>query len=247
MKAVSKFKGLLSHKRPEYLDGDYGGNMLSEPPEEIDSPLLRTHSDTLANRKAVEGHLVFEGISRDIQVNENLGVIHESQAKGDDPSITPHSKALPPGSKIPTAPLTSHSSNEGFESPQIDAGRGHAHDPLEDTLFLNIGPSHDTPGVDPGSTPIVSESPGAVDINVYEKAYEEEIQKILQARPTQHHRPTLFLTKRVEQVAHLRDHKDITDFSRASPSKEHHLLPLTSIAELAKSKIMAERKEESAK
>lgn len=244
MKAVSKFKGLIARKRPQYMDGDFGGQMLSEPPEEMDSYLYRAHSDTLPNRKPVEGHLVFEGITRDLQINDNLGVVHESIAR-DDPTITPNSKALPPGSKLPAAPLSTRNSNEGVESPKLETGKGQAHDPLEDTLFLNIGARHDTPEVLPGSAPIVSESPGAVDINVYEKAYEEEIQKILQAKKTNNHRPTLFLTKRVEQVAHLRDHKDITDFSRASPSAEGHHLPLTAFAELAKSKIVAERNKES--
>ena len=129
---------------------------------------------------------------------------------------------------------------EGAISPRSDTGRGHAHDPLEDTLFLSIGSSSDSPAQLPGDIPVVSESPGVVDMNVYEKAYEEEIQRILAAKATGH-RPTLYLTKRVEGTKHLREHKDITDFSRVA-SVAGATLGLTKLAEAAKDHVVAERK-----
>lgn len=71
--------------------------------------------------------------------------------------------------------------------------RGHAHDPLQDHLYLYIGPSTFSgassnadrratfaPGGYDEDVPIVSESPGAADIDIYETAYTEEIERIRQ-------------------------------------------------------------------
>jgi [calcium/calmodulin-dependent protein kinase] kinase len=250
MKAATKFKRLLTRKRPQFMDNAFGeSNMLSEPPEDIDSPLVRSHSDTLSDRKAVEGHLVSKGITRNIQIDTQLRAIHEVIGKDELKEIqreplSSHSSALPSGSVLPSN--DSHTSEAGTPtgilSPRSETGKGQAHDPLEDTLFLNIGSSSDTPEPLPGSPPIVSESPSAADVNVYEKAYEEEIQRILKAK-TRGHRPTIYLTKRVETIARLRDHEDITDFSR-STVKEGPKLGFAALTDLAKSHIEAERKKQ---
>jgi [calcium/calmodulin-dependent protein kinase] kinase len=87
-------------------------------------------------------------------------------------------------------------------------GKGQAHNPLEDTLFLNIGTGEDFAPQDTSPYPIVSESPSNIDINVYETAYREEVQRI-KANSTsagpQARRPTLYLTRRVEHAKSLRD------------------------------------------
>jgi [calcium/calmodulin-dependent protein kinase] kinase len=100
-------------------------------------------------------------------------------------------------------------------APTTPIGKGHAHNPLEDTLFLNIGTGEDyLPEPEDGC--VVSESPSNVDMNVYETAYEEEVQRIIAQRRDQYNananrRPTLYLTRRVENVKSIRDSDAIFD------------------------------------
>ncbi|KAF1837882.1 Pkinase-domain-containing protein [Decorospora gaudefroyi] len=126
-------------------------------------------------------------------------VIHESMSFRLTPSPSPMVPTLPVSSSAPTTPL----------------GKGHAHNPLEDTLFLNIGTGEDyLPEPEDGC--VVSESPSNVDMNVYETAYEEEVQRIIAQRRDQYNananrRPTLYLTRRVENVKSIRDSDAIFD------------------------------------
>jgi [calcium/calmodulin-dependent protein kinase] kinase len=128
-------------------------------------------------------------------------VVHENMSSRPGPLHSiPTPTAIGPPSSGPTTPL----------------GKGHAHNPLEDTLFLNIGTGEDFPP-DPEDGCIVSESPSNVDINVYETAYEEEVQRIIAQRREQfannaaNRRPTLYLTRRVENVKSIRDNDAIFD------------------------------------
>lgn len=118
-------------------------------------------------------------------------VVHENMSHRPAPS---KSISIPTGGAASSAPST-------------PVGKGHAHDPLQDTLFLDIGTGDDN--APPGANAhIVSESPGAVDINVYETAYREEVDRILarqQDSPSTPgagavRRPTLYLTRRIENV-----------------------------------------------
>ncbi|KAI6842696.1 Pkinase-domain-containing protein [Hortaea werneckii] len=96
-----------------------------------------------------------------------------------------------------------------------DHAKGHAHDPLEDTLFLSIGSSSAEPL--PGELssdqqqdplfPIVSESPPAVDINIYEEAYQDEMKRILERRGRRDQ--SIYLTRRVEHREDLKTHENI--------------------------------------
>jgi [calcium/calmodulin-dependent protein kinase] kinase len=108
----------------------------------------------------------------------------------------------------PSATPSIPTPNALTSGPSTPIGKGHAHDPLEDTLFLNIGTGEDSASAD---TFFVSESPSNVDINVYEAAYEEEVQRIIAARKDQHRRPTLYLTRRVEDIKRIRDSDCVFD------------------------------------
>lgn len=85
--------------------------------------------------------------------------------------------------------------------------RGHAHDPLEDQLYLRIGPStfagHSTAETDSDSfgddVYMVSESPGAADVDIYETAYRDEIERILARAQEQDKEPQVYLTRRVDE------------------------------------------------
>jgi [calcium/calmodulin-dependent protein kinase] kinase len=124
----------------------------------------------------------------------------------------------------PSHPATTPTGLIPSSAPTTPIGKGHAHNPLEDTLFLNIGTGEDyLPEPEDGC--IVSESPSNVDdLNVYETAYEEEVQRIIAQRKDQHNasananasasanrRPTLYLTRRVENVKSIRDSDAIFD------------------------------------
>ncbi|KAK5467696.1 hypothetical protein LTS15_000669 [Exophiala xenobiotica] len=91
-----------------------------------------------------------------------------------------------------------------------DVGRrGHAHDPLEDQLYLYIGPSTFS-GVSSNTDDdgtfmphdddmlVVSESPGAADVDIYETAYRDEIERIMAQANEQNKEPHVFLTRRVD-------------------------------------------------
>ncbi|KAF2261125.1 Pkinase-domain-containing protein [Lojkania enalia] len=99
-------------------------------------------------------------------------------------------------------------------APNTPVGKGQAHDPLEDTLFLHIGTGEDMPPPS-DNTHIVSESPSNVDMNIYEAAYQEEIQRILKNKPESSRRPTLYLTRRVENIKAIRDNENIFDSGKA--------------------------------
>jgi [calcium/calmodulin-dependent protein kinase] kinase len=90
------------------------------------------------------------------------------------------SHRAPPSSQSTTLPGVVASS--GPSTPTL--GKGHAHNPLEDTLFLNIGTGEDSVQTEEDGC-IVSESPSNVDMNVYEAAYEEEVQRIIAQRKDQ--------------------------------------------------------------
>ncbi|KAK2880184.1 hypothetical protein FQN49_000477 [Arthroderma sp. PD_2] len=147
----------------------------------------------------------------------------------------------------------------------LEGTRGHARDPLEEeTLFLNIGPSNFSPNTENPSTKpnqeenvsissetagipipsnpnlteapmIVSESPPAADIDIYETAYREIIDRINnQSRERQSPTPKVYLNRRVEKkvpgasglwsiarrnskLADSSDPSDVTDRPRPRP------------------------------
>ncbi|KAL2859728.1 kinase-like domain-containing protein [Aspergillus pseudodeflectus] len=125
-------------------------------------------------------------------------------------------------SPSPQVPLSRASSTTTKRS--IEGTRGHARDPLEeDCPFLFIGPStftgsnipdpsntggpsmilepddSETPGADQSdvSYPMVSESPGAADFDIYETAYRQEVERI-RAHTTTRAVPMVYLTRRVD-------------------------------------------------
>lgn len=98
--------------------------------------------------------------------------------------------------------------------PTDSHAKGHAHDPLSDTLFLDVGTGQDGEGVAPPGgegSHVIMESPGAVEMDVYEAAYQEEMKKILDRKGKS---ATMYLTRRVEGNKDIREHEAIVDHSR---------------------------------
>jgi [calcium/calmodulin-dependent protein kinase] kinase len=245
MKAAKQFKRLILRKRPDLVEGIFGrGSKIVQPPLSMKQPIARAQSDNSSDRQPAEAALASKGIHRQIDISDDLQRLPESMdsvigAERPVPASSPTtmSKWAQRFKAKSPSPLAKASSS-GTESSHSDIPKGQAHDPLEDQLYLNVGSgAEDHVLSDSPETPVVSESPGAVDINVYEKAYEEEIQRILNERKT---KPTLYLTRRVEGAKHLRGQEHITNFSRVAATAVP-MLGFSKLVDMAKSHVEAER------
>jgi [calcium/calmodulin-dependent protein kinase] kinase len=170
---------------------------------------LASRSATIKSRPQVKGPIPSSPLSPQPVAGKDVKVVHENMSHRSQVSkpITIPSTAV---SSAPTTPL----------------GKGHAHDPLQDTLFLNIGTGEDASLASEESC-IVSESPSAVDIDIYDTAYREEVDRIVKRRevtpgagPSAGRRPTLYLTRRVEDVKSiLSDNNDCIFDHGKSPTE----------------------------
>lgn len=214
MKAVKKFKNSLSTKRPDIMEDILGGRArIVEPPLSMSpdaSPVHhRARSVDAHDRRAIEQVLATEGVHRDIDPEDfdstgprrkvSTGQTASKQTTDNEAEKTNQDANTPkPSKQAPHATPSARTSNSSTGAPQQDHGKGHAHDPLSDQLFLDVGPGgngnndDDAPPPDP---PVVSESPPAADIDIYETAYHSEVERI---RRMQGERATLYLTRRVE-------------------------------------------------
>ncbi|CAO2649599.1 Nn.00g069840.m01.CDS01 [Neocucurbitaria sp. VM-36] len=215
-----------------------------QPPLSMRPSVMRkSKSQDTHDRRPVESALTTEGVHHEIQIDDKNRKIPQTMDSmaytkpglkadtlGSRPSpmaaakSTPDTRQLssfdggkvihenvshrPESSKPITTPTTLPSS-----VPTTPIGKGHAHNPLEDLLYLSIG-TGDESSINTDDAYIVSESPSNVDINVYETAYEEEVQRIIAQRKDQYNnnrRPTLYLTRRVENLKSIRDNDCIFD------------------------------------
>ncbi|KAF2457205.1 kinase-like domain-containing protein [Lineolata rhizophorae] len=226
MKAARRFKQLLLKRRPELMEGIFGrGSRIVQPPLSMRPNHLHVTSKSVDthDRRPVEGALAAEGVHRGIDISDELkrlpeGMTHVAISAQDLPAeADPAESSQLPDEAGPSPRIVRQNNSataEGETESRKEWRKGQAHDPLEDTLFLNIGPG---PGdvVDVQNNVswtndghVVSESPAAVDINVYESAYQEEIQRILAAKGRG---ATLYLTRRVEGNKAIRENENIFD------------------------------------
>jgi [calcium/calmodulin-dependent protein kinase] kinase len=250
MKAVNKFKSLLWRRRPELMTGILGQDVrIVQPPLQLDSkedrPLNRTQSFNLDNRRPVEGASVSEGVHREIEprdTNEPIPLLHRmDSAVSIEPALGHMNEQPVPHHK------GQHSIDSANPAPHLDTRktessgeRGHAHDPMdEEPLWLGIGPGEDI-DISP-ETPICAESPTAAEFNIYDTAYQREVERI---RAAQGHQATVYLTRRVDSKkafkadAHMIDAPTELEVARqphagwkslldAAREKEKHIASLT--------------------
>ncbi|KAF4551394.1 Protein kinase domain-containing protein 40 [Elsinoe fawcettii] len=226
-KAVKRFKKLLFQRRPELMEGILGrSSRIVAPPAPIRAEygVRQSHSHDAHDRRPVESRLTAEGVHHELRVTESGRVTpqHADSLSGSTPdAISRSSTGLEkPGPGTPASATSSssvprgrrHDSSRNF-SPD-DSGRGHAHDPLLDILHLNIGAGPDSPiPDDPETSGIVCESPPGVEDNIYEKAYEEEMERILERRGKA---ATIYLTRRVEHNKTLSSRDGVVHNTRAA-------------------------------
>lgn len=213
--------------------GDTGEGRFSLPPTQLNAGKRlqqgmehRSQSLNTDDRKATESALVAEGVHRDLSVKfgpeEALQNAYaspltriSSRASSSDSDDDEDSAAL---TRLQTAfdksvgpnDLPPFRSSVHHARTTDDLGRrGHAHDPLEDYLYLRIGPStfagHSMQMDGDAFTPddddvyMVSESPGAADVDIYETAYRDEIERILAEAEANNQEPQVYLTRRVDE------------------------------------------------
>jgi calcium/calmodulin-dependent protein kinase kinase 2 len=217
MKAARKFKGLLQRKRPFLLDSILGGeeSRFVQPPAHIDpleerhlgqQPTMRhldkAHSVETDDRRPIEQALVREGVHRDMDFDlmdkqprdredaAMLDSLKKRRIEGPVEALEPHHRGH--GRDLDAQPQ--HHRGDGDHEQPREVGKGQAHDPLEELILVSVGLGSNDEPRDP---PVVSESPHAVEGNVYEKAYQEEVERI---RAEKGHQTTLFLTRRVSKA-----------------------------------------------
>ena len=188
------------------------------------APHVRAQSENTEMRRPIEAALATEGVHREIPLSDDCmrepAGMDDVDTLQETPSGTHHpstiewtdkqhehrdkrTKSEDGSDQAPGSP--SVSTPTGFHRSQ---GKGHAHNPLEDMLFLDVGAGESPEDYVPGELHLVSESPGATDFDVYEKAYQEEVDRLIGQREQ---RPTLYLTRRVESIKKLRESEFITD------------------------------------
>ena len=228
MKAVKRFKKIGSNKRGELMGGLFGrDSRLVAPPH---SMRQQTRSQDTFDRRPMNKVLVTEGVHQDIEVDDNLHPVpaemeqlklyQSPEIQEDNEFGKPFGESAahykqrletekhkPDSSAVPPEHRKTEQRSRTF--PFDGYAKGHAHDPLEDTTFLKIGHDPSTARTDEDvDAPIVSESPSAVDLNIYEQAYQEEMQRILDRRGRE---PSIYMTRRVEHRDDIRGLSAIKD------------------------------------
>lgn len=96
--------------------------------------------------------------------------------------------------------------------------KGQTHDTGgQEPLFLGIGTgARDAFATDEKTPDVVSDSPTAVDFNVYDRAYEEAIKERM--KPNQPNNPILYLTKHIKEKDYFKKLENLVDEAAVSPS-----------------------------
>lgn len=232
VKAVKKFKTLTASSRPpvmaSILDESDAGHF-SLPPGQYkqEKPALENRSQSLNtdNRVAVEAALVSEGVHRELSptLDSHPNPVSYHIKRKPLPTYQPEPSSDEDDKALDSLRRSIDRTVEPNELPPFrssvynartidDFGRrGQAHDPLEDQLFLRIGPStfaghstqEDSENTFGDDEFMVSESPGAADLDIYETAYRDEIERILAraqaAEDANEEPPQVYLTRRVDE------------------------------------------------
>ncbi|KAM5440245.1 putative non-specific serine/threonine protein kinase [Microsporum canis] len=215
VKAVQKFKRLINDGSPlqmESILGDGEASHFVQPPLLMGEEEEEEFSAVLHNRN----------IKEHVYPRRPDQPKRPSQAASDKPSSHNFEICQSP------SPQLQHTPRVGTPTRQTgsEGTRGHARDPLEEEMpFLNVGPSNFGTDTEPaqnqgllslesGGIPIppsqklaespmvVSESPPAADIDIYETAYREIIERITsQSREARSPTPRVYLNRRVEKKA----------------------------------------------
>ena len=217
MKAVRRFKGLLSYRRAEIIEPILGQDArIVAPPESIKfhRPTLHTaYSVDVDDRIPIEQVQARKGIHRKIDVDKPK----KSLSSRDDAAIMGrgieksvlveqlYSDMIE--DKGALYPATKRKATTHTDTAEEFHGKGQAHDPLsEEFHFLAVGPSANQYSRTPLDTPpIVSESPSAAEGNIYEEAYHQEVERIRKDSDN----TTVYMTRRIQDQEKYKDDQNM--------------------------------------
>lgn len=182
--------------------------------------------DALERDDVLQGYHQQRRMHKPFPRRMDSGLIRSAKLPGE--SMDDFQTAWSPRSGSPSIPPLSRTDSAATKR-SIEGTRGHARDPLEEEFpYLYIGPStftgpplndtddpqpaaifeepesadpniEDTPMTEVDDVPIVSESPGAAEFDIYENAYRHEIERIRKRSiPRRGTAPKIYLTRRVE-------------------------------------------------
>lgn len=228
MKAVKRFKKAVREKRGRLKEGIFGKeSWFVSPPQTMDD----SQSDSSTDRKAAEEALAAEGLPIRLAASEDWNRLSK-----DIEQLTVHQSPTEIGMKQGTSemvnaastienmqrPLYGHPS-QSFDTseesslqdsssikrrsqtfPIEEHRKGQARDPLEQHIYINIGANPD----DDSEHPMVSESPSAIDLNIFEEAYQDEMNRILANKGES---ASMYMTRRVEHRDDIRRRDQIKD------------------------------------
>lgn len=227
MKAVKKFKQVIAKERPPRMEGILGRDArFVQPPLSMSTSekrgLHKSRSVDTHDRRNLEQALVAEGVHRDLHVELCVAppdrgdaaiafvspttkpVELRSDHSVESPDSGP-SNPISPKRNLDARPQDHRPPSTSQTTPSWaskDYHKGHAHNPLEDHLYVGVGPGSE---YDP-EPPAVSESPPAAEINIYEAAYHEQVERI---RARQGRAATLFLTRRVDKEPEYKNDENL--------------------------------------
>jgi [calcium/calmodulin-dependent protein kinase] kinase len=210
IRAVKRFKRLLGRKRPHLMNSFFGrDSRIVAPPHSTRSTpdIMMSRSVDAEDRRPMEQALTREGVHREIPINDALEKLPAGMDRIVKLTSRPREEEGPPVI-YPSKPQTPRDIR-GATFPSDEAAKGHAHDPLKDTLYLDIGVDPDAAdGHGDLAHPILSESPSGVDTNIYEQAYQDEMDRVLQQRGRA---ASMYLNRRVEHRDDLRTYTSFLD------------------------------------
>ena len=234
MKAVKRFKRAIREKRGRIKEGIFGkDSKIVSPPGAIGD----SQNEAMPDRKLIEEALAAEGFPISLAAREDpkqlahdmelLG-IHESPVDGAlktgieqiiNAAVVTESIRRPPyasssksvddseASSLHSAGTANKRRSRTFPVEEPRKGQGQARDPLTEHVYLNLGanPDDDSAGTD---YPMVMESPSAVDDNIYEQAYQDEMDRILER---QGESASMYMNRRIEHRDDIRRRDQIKD------------------------------------
>jgi len=203
------------------------GVRLVQPAEALLEPegyaLRKIRSNDLEVRRPVEGALVSEGVHRQVDAPSADTSVPLVDRMDTAVTINPSSKEA---KERPSEHHLSHrhedsqnrTSSREAEAMEASASheRGHSHDRVDEfPPFLGIGLGS-TDHITPPSDEMLAESPTAAEFNIYDTAYQLEVERI---RETQGRSATVYLTRRVDSKKEYRADKNMVEAPKAEEVK----------------------------
>ncbi|KAL9055957.1 MAG: hypothetical protein Q9162_003253 [Coniocarpon cinnabarinum] len=200
MKAAKRFKGLIERNRPHLMDSILGSaSRIVKPPLNMFSSDFHVHHSKSKPRAASEKDLEVAKRALNQQGDSKSAELITKLNSLPDKIKSAITQPLDNSPELPESPNVLRKVQTEPPDPEAHV-RGHAHNPLEDSIYLGVGrgPSN-VDGVQDDmvlSPQVVCESPPNFEMNVFEEAYEKEVNDIYK---NQGRSATVYLTRRVQK------------------------------------------------